>query len=315
MATTLIPGASGPDGDTMWVLDSGGQKGLRLCADRRDHFRGPRHGAGIRPGRWPTPIRWASGPTGTRYGCRTRTDGKIYAYYLPLEPEPTGVSAKSTGRETATATVEVDNPGSARLTVNLRYKLTTETNWTNATAQATAGISVTFDLTGLTPNANYDLEASPDSNFASGVVSGAFTNRPAGDDYNSLHGDNHDFSSGIWADANGTLYVGQYNENDGALGKIIEYNRLRPEAHALTTTLSDITGLAGADQGNRRKPLWSDGTHLWMTCRSMATAGGHTPCRTTPMYLGTELLTRYPSSGTYGIWGNDSTIWVLSNLV
>ena len=67
---------------------------------------------------------------------------KLYAYYLPggsSDPRVTAVSAESTGRTTATATARLLNPGLSA-TVNLRYKLTTDINWTNATAQATAGI-------------------------------------------------------------------------------------------------------------------------------------------------------------------------------
>ena len=50
-------------------------------------------------------------------------DSKIYAYYLP--PYVAEVSATSTGRETATATVELQNPDSVNLDVYLRYSVTT----------------------------------------------------------------------------------------------------------------------------------------------------------------------------------------------
>ena len=46
-------------------------------------------------------------------------------------------------------------------------------------ATATEAGDVTFALTGLAPNAYYDVQVSADSTFVAGVVSSTFQNRPA----------------------------------------------------------------------------------------------------------------------------------------
>ena len=70
---------------------------------------------------------------------------KIFAYYLPgggEEPRVSDVGAVNASRETATATVKLLNPASASATVSLRYKLTADTDWTDAAAP----VGTTWDL-------------------------------------------------------------------------------------------------------------------------------------------------------------------------
>ena len=79
------------------------------------------------------------------------------------EPIVTGVTVAETSitRTTATATVDIDNRTDDGQTVHLQYRKTTESGWTpvspkDVTATAT---SETFDLSSLTGNTNYVVEA------------------------------------------------------------------------------------------------------------------------------------------------------------
>ena len=115
---------------------------------------------------------------GTEYAVRVRA---VNGLVLPVEdeddynwsddetgtprPDPivTGVTvADSTiTRTSATATVAIDNETDDGQTVHLQYRKTTESGWTPTTPKdvtATA-TSETFDLSGLTGNTNYVVEA------------------------------------------------------------------------------------------------------------------------------------------------------------
>ena len=292
------------DGSTMWVLDWTDDLAYAYVLTAGTTFgdRDQEREFDLDPANTRPRGIWSDGDT---VWVSDRDGAKLYAYYLPLAaaPGPTAVSAKSTGRNTAAAVVEVTAATDA--TVYLRHAPSGTTDWsaTLSGSPPSAGAPVDIDLTGLSPNATYDLEASLDSTFMDSTeIGGAFTNRPAGEDYNSddLNSDN-DYPSGIWGTAD-TLYVGQYSSTTD--GKIMEYDR-PDKGHASTTTLSDIVGLedtSGVPQG-----LWSDGTHLWMvtdngTAEAILLADNtHVP--------GQEINTA-ASSQTYGIWGNDSTIWI-----
>ena len=164
------------DGDTMWVIDRDDDKAYAYVLTTGTTFgdRDTEQEFDLPPDNGNPLGIWSDGDT---VWVSDWNDGKIYAYYLPggsSGPRVTAVSAKSTGRETATATVEVDEDTDA--TVYLRHRLTSETAWNATLSGATSGTGtpVGIDLTGLTPNATYDLEASLDGTFMDGTeVSGS----------------------------------------------------------------------------------------------------------------------------------------------
>ena len=77
------------------------------------------------------------------------------------EPIVTGVTVADTSitRATATATVAIDNQTSDSQTVHLHYRKTAESGWTDVPTKDTAGSSETFDLSSLTGNTEYVVEA------------------------------------------------------------------------------------------------------------------------------------------------------------
>ena len=79
----------------------------------------------------------------------------------------------------AAVTVTVANLQNASHTVYLRYRVAGG-NWPAAANQSTptSGTAVTFTLSGLTGNTEYDVRASLDSAFASGVKTATFTTSP-----------------------------------------------------------------------------------------------------------------------------------------
>ena len=100
-----------------------------------------------------------------------------------LAPVPSGpgvgtVTSASITRTSAVITVTIANPDTNSKTVNLQYKRNADTNWTSGGTRSTVSAAVTFNLTGLAGNTDYDVRASLDSTFASGVVTAAFTTSP-----------------------------------------------------------------------------------------------------------------------------------------
>ncbi len=79
----------------------------------------------------------------------------------------------------ADVTVTVANLQNASHTVYLRYRVAVG-SWPAAANQtmSTSGTAVTFTLTGLTGNTEYDVAASLDDTFASGVKTASFTTSP-----------------------------------------------------------------------------------------------------------------------------------------
>ena len=88
------------------------------------------------------------------------------------------VTSGSITQTTAVITVTISNPNTNTQTVNLQYKRNADTNWTSGGARSTVSAAVTFDLSGLTGNTDYDVRASLDSAFDSGVKTAAFTTSP-----------------------------------------------------------------------------------------------------------------------------------------
>ena len=299
--TITDPTAIWSDGTTMWVIDEvdlkayaygldGGVRDEDLEFDLDPDSESPR---GM----------WSDGDT---VWVSDNDESKIFAYYLPgggEEPRVSDVGAVSASRETATATVKLLNPGSASATVSLRYRLTADTDWTDAAAPVgTLGTSAIFDLSGLTANAEYDLQASLDSAFMDGAeISGGFTNRPAHEDYNTLHNLNTQ-AYGLWGNTT-TLVVGQYSAS-GNDSTLFEYNR---SSHAFesSTTLQSISGLGNVSVFPRG--IWSDGTHLWMVDGN---GGVEALTLADDSHAAAQSFDTGSTSGTQGIWGNSSTIWV-----
>ncbi len=92
-----------------------------------------------------------------------------------------GVGTVTSGMITQTSaviTVTIANPDTNSQTVNLQYKRNADTNWTSVSPRSTVSAAVTFTLSSLTGNTDYDVRASLDSNFASGVVTATFKTSP-----------------------------------------------------------------------------------------------------------------------------------------
>ena len=103
-----------------------------------------------------------------------------------LAPVPSGpgvasvtVDQASITQTVADVTVTVANLQNASHTVYLRYRVEGG-NWPAAANHSTptTGTAVTFTLTGLTGNTEYEVAASLDSGFASGVKTASFTTSP-----------------------------------------------------------------------------------------------------------------------------------------
>ena len=103
-----------------------------------------------------------------------------------LAPVPSGpgvasvtVDQASITQTGADVTVTVANLQNASHTVYLRYRVEGG-SWPSAANRSTptSGTAVTFTLTGLTGNTDYDVAASLDSGFASGVKTATFTTSP-----------------------------------------------------------------------------------------------------------------------------------------
>ena len=88
------------------------------------------------------------------------------------------VTSGSITQTTAVITVTIANPDTNSQTVNLQYKRNADTAWTDVSPKSTVSAAVTFNLTGLTGNTDYDVRASLDSAFASGVKTATFTTSP-----------------------------------------------------------------------------------------------------------------------------------------
>ena len=298
------------DGATMWVIDPDDDKAYAYVLTTGTTFgdRDTEQEFDLPPDNGNPLGIWSDGDT---VWVSDWNDGKIYAYYLPggsSGPRVTAVSAKSTGRETATATVEVDEDTDA--TVYLRHRLTSETAWNATLSGATSGTGtpVGIDLTGLTPNATYDLEASLDGTFMDGTeVSGVFTNRPAGDDFDMLHTSNTE-PTGIWGDAT-TLYVGNPGDTKEA-AKVFTYNR-DDQAHAGTIAVGGLSGWTGGTSSPQG--IWSDGTYLWVADPGGGDVDAVNFKADPPTHNADESFSFSDvasGSDTYGLWGNSSIIWV-----
>ena len=88
-----------------------------------------------------------------------------------------GITMSNITQTGATATVSVANPDGS--TVYLRHKAATDENFGTAQDAAASAGTVTFTLSGLTAGQSYEVQASFDSNFESGVQATTFRTTPA----------------------------------------------------------------------------------------------------------------------------------------
>ena len=110
--------------------------------------------------------------------------GDTIPVWLAPVPSGPGVASVTVDQATITktgadVTVTVANLQNTSHTVYLRYRVEGG-SWPAAANQSTptSGTAVTFTLSGLTGNTDYEVEASLDSTFASGVKTASFTTSP-----------------------------------------------------------------------------------------------------------------------------------------
>ena len=105
------------------------------------------------------------------------TSSTVVTFTTLVIPTITSVSVDDITKTTATATVAIANPDGTDRTVHLRYRekdATPADTWTTDMEDSSTG-SQEFDLTSLKPGTTYEVEASFDSNFATGVEDTEFT--------------------------------------------------------------------------------------------------------------------------------------------
>ncbi len=99
---------------------------------------------------------------------RDFTESKT-ATFTTLVPDPS-VSALSIGsirQVSAVATIAIADAGEAQKTVHLRYRVEGTGEWSGPALTATTyGASLSIDLTGLTPDTDYEVQVSLDGSFA-----------------------------------------------------------------------------------------------------------------------------------------------------
>ena len=153
-----------------------------------------------------------------------------------------------------------------------------------------------FSLSGLEPNAEYDLQASFDGTFGDGTeVSATFVNRPAQRDLDTLAA-----VDGIWSDGT-TMWVADW-VND----KLYAYVLATGERDAD----KDFDTLAAAGNDEPRG-IWSDGTTMWVVDESATYLLAYT-LATGARDSGKDIATLVAAGNhnPYGLWSDGTTIWV-----
>ena len=105
------------------------------------------------------------------------TSSTIVTFTTLVKPTITSVSVDDITKTTATATVAIANSDGTDRTVHLQYRekdATPADTWTKVMEDSDTG-SQEFDLSSLTPGTTYEVEASFDSNFVTGVEDTEFT--------------------------------------------------------------------------------------------------------------------------------------------
>ena len=231
----------------------------------------------------------------------------------PLTPHlTTALSVVSDGPATATATATADAPG----TVYLRYAPTGTTDWSaNFTATASSMASttdpeeVTIAITGLTANAEYDVEASQDNTFPTASTRTAtFTNRPLAEDF-AL--DRVGLYFGITG--NDAIWAGLHRH-------LVSPSEPGMYAYDRTTKLADAANnMTGATftggAANTPYGLWSDATTMLIVDTEndqLLAIDWQTQTR-----LPDQDVTTLASAGNdspFGVWADNDTVWVSDGL-
>ena len=99
---------------------------------------------------------------------------RVHAYRLLGPPAVSAISMVDIDEAGGTARLTVPNPNARELTIHLRYKLSSDTAWTDLDPVKSTEETVEFNLSGLTPGSSYDVEASPYSAYDNGVASATF---------------------------------------------------------------------------------------------------------------------------------------------
>ena len=105
------------------------------------------------------------------------TSSTIVTFTTLVTPTITSVSVDDITKTTATATVAIANPDGTARTVHLRYReknASPVATWTTDMEDASTG-SQEFHLTSLKPGTTYEVKASFDGNFVTGVEDTEFT--------------------------------------------------------------------------------------------------------------------------------------------
>ena len=122
-----------------------------------------------------------------------------------------GVEVSVSSATGATVTVSLAGTDSSENTVYLRHRLDSGPEWSAAASKSSTNATLEFTLTGLEPNADYELQAALNSGFSS-PVEAQFPVRPAGRDIEGLRANGNSRPKGIWSD-NTTLWVVDNNRN------------------------------------------------------------------------------------------------------
>ena len=163
------PWALWSDGTTWWIGNV--LERIILAYKVSDRSRLPFQDIVIRSGNGSFVGLWSDGET---MWVSDWVRDKVHAYRLPGPPEVSAISMVDIDETGGTATLTVPNPNARELTIHLRYKLSSDTAWTDLDPVKSTGETVEFNLSGLTPGSSYDVEASPYSAFDKGVASATF---------------------------------------------------------------------------------------------------------------------------------------------
>ena len=107
-------------------------------------------------------------------GSFTRSKTTTFTTLMP-DPSVSAISVTDITQTSAVATIAIADPGSAQKTVHLQYRVEGTDSWSDpALTASTNGASASIDITGLTENTKYEVQASLDSAFGESV-SATFT--------------------------------------------------------------------------------------------------------------------------------------------
>ena len=109
----------------------------------------------------------------TSFDSNFQTGVQATAFSTTAAPSLSRISMSNVMQTVATATATVVDPDGSK--VYLRHKSATDANFGTAQESAALTETVSFTLTGLSAGLSYEVQASFDSNFQSGVRSTTFS--------------------------------------------------------------------------------------------------------------------------------------------